>query len=219
MAIALVAHTFANNGTTPVTTPAINTTGANLIVIGVAWENTTPAISDNQSNTYTLVASQNSGTGLGACSLYYCSSPITSASHTFTSTNGTDPTIFVQAFSGAATSSPLDRHNSANTSGSTIQPGSVTPSVANELLVAVAQASSGGGQTLNSVSGGFTITDSGSGGPSSFASGLAYLIQTSAGTANPTFTFSAANTWLSAVIATFKPPSTRVYGFNQPFPA
>lgn len=217
MAFALIAHTTATGSGT--NTPAINTTGANLIIIGVSWETSTPAISDNQGNTYTLIASQNSGGGLGASSLYYCSSPITSASHTFTATSEI-PAIFVQAFSGAASSLPLDQHNSANTtSGSTIQPGSVTPSAANELLVSVAQASSGGGQTLNSVGSGFTITDKEAGGPSVFSSGMAYLIQTSATAENPTFTFSGSNLFLSSVIATFKPPSTQTYSFTMPFPA
>jgi hypothetical protein len=211
MAFSLVAHTSTNT-----TSAGIDTSGANLIVIVLGSDVNTQesasiaAPTDNKMNTYTqLTPAVTWGTGAGGnCSIWYLYSPSVGAGHTFTNnatefaTQGFYSVIAVAAFSGSA-SAPLDQQSTGTTgSGTTVQPGSVTPGSANELLVAGCGFSSIGTISVDS---GFTITDQ----PSSASGGkpmaLAYLIQGAAGALNPTFTntVSGPNT-NGAVIATFK---------------
>lgn len=207
-AISVLAHvcTGGNNLTT-VTTP-INTTGSSLIVvevtsyIGVSG----PSFSDNQSNTWTTLTQQSGSEP--QTQFYYVASPNTNSSHTFTySGSNSFASVCVIALSGTATS-PFDQQNGAITSTSaTGQPGSVTPGQANEIVI-TAVGYNGGGD-VSSINSGFTISDHipfSSGGYE--GSGMAYLIQTSATAANPTFTLTTSVPSITAVIATFKVASS-----------
>ncbi len=95
------------------------------------------------------------------------------------------------AFSGADTVVPFDQQNGVATPTTTTsyQPGSITPSENNEVIVTAI--TSGGGVTSYSIDSGFTISDqfdlSGGG---HFPLGMAYLIQTSAAASNPTWSWS-----------------------------
>jgi hypothetical protein len=90
------------------------------------------------------------------------------------------------AFSGSA-ASPFDVENGFNGSGTTLQPGSVTPSEANELLI-TALAFNGSGSPL-SINLGFTvIEDANFVSGQSYGVGLAYLIQGPAAPVNLTWT-------------------------------
>ncbi len=209
---ALVAHGAAgalssnNNG---VTTAGINTTGANLIVVGVAayGGGTFPGtLTDSLSNTWTILTPQNSG-GSNYAVLYYCYAPTVGSGQTFTYTSSFSfPSIGVAAFSGAI-ASPFDQQNGAvAASGLTIQPGSVTPSVNNEVVLTVF--SDGASGVSFSIDSGFTITDQlqklNNGTNNQEGLGLAYIIQTTAGATNPTWTAGGSST-MAATIATFKP--------------
>ncbi len=125
-----------------VTTPGVNTTGANLIVLGVttyrgAGVTSTPT--DSKGNSYVLVANYTDGAGGAQLAIFYCYAPTVGASHTisYPTVASSFPTIIMKAYSGAS-SSPLDQFtgfgNTGYTGASTIQPGSVTPSTNGQLV-------------------------------------------------------------------------------------
>lgn len=207
MAIALVA----NVALTPPsddggTTGAIDTTGANFIVVAATLDALgTPAISDNKGNSYSIFLSAATGT-FSRERLYYVINPTVGSGHTFTITNtNIHPTICVAAFSGVNTSSTFDVENTNvdNSSGTTIQAGSITPSNNDSLIVAAFGMTAAGSASINS---GYTITDQVSTG-NSWGLALAYLIQTTAAATNPTWTGPTDNSRLATIAAFNSAPS------------
>ena len=203
-----VASTISNstNGNNT-TTSAINTTGANLLLIGFTFftGGSAPVLTDNKSNTWTQLAISSVTGNLGSV-IYYSSNPIVGAGHTFTeSASNTFPTVCVLALSGDAAVSPFDQQNGNNSNGlgSTIQTNSVSPTVDNEVLFTVVAADTAGTDTINS---GFTISNQAAANGNSYNTGCAYIIK-GAGTAgvgvNPTWTNPGSNTEATR-IATFK---------------
>lgn len=211
MTISIIAATgaFLNN-----TTTAVNTTGANLIVIGADDTNFgTP--SDNKGNTYTgsvSISSQSSG------KIWYCNNPTVGTGHTFTP-GGSNGSIQAIAVSGALATGAPDVTNATTWTGDgsttfTESPGSVTPTQNGELCVALYGISipSNTGGTPFSVNSGFTIQgaiDVVSG--SYFGTVLATLVQGTAAAVNPTLTRSnaiGAGAVDNALIATFKATPT-----------
>lgn len=197
----LLSHATAA-GLSTATTGAINTTGASLIVIGIARQaSNADAISDSAGNTWTKLT-ESLATGAVGTVMYYCAAPNTSATHTFTLGSTNAGVICVAAFSGIQTVTPFDQQNGgSNTTGSTLATGSVTPTQNGELLVTMFGFNVAG--TPVSINSGFTITDT-----TNFASGvnyggsLAYFIQTTAGAINPTWTRTGSSSQ-AARIATF----------------
>lgn len=211
MSISLVAHTvYGAPGGGPFTTSAIDTTGANLICVYVSSDTgSSTGMSDSQGNTYTALTTHGT-TNPNAARLYYCLSPTVGTSHTFTYGSTGFPSILVQAFSGVDS---FDSQNgSSATSISTLQTGSVTPP-ANGCLVVTGT----GSQIIpSSINSGFTITDSIQiGGGIHYAGGMAYLIQTSAASVNPTWTYSS-STNAGASIAVFLPVGAILTAQQQP---
>lgn len=209
--ITLGAHTCAGStGGADITSSAINTSGASLLVMFVASYSAValPTITDSKGNTWTPRTRYGPGTALSSSAFFYAENPMVGSGHTFTATGpGVNdfPQICIIAFSGTATSSVYDTENGNNgsTGASSIQPGSVTPSQNNEVVVT-------GFTSINTmtagINGGFTISDQASNVPSQhFGGGIAYLIQTSAAAANPTWTLGE-TVDVSASIATFKAP-------------
>jgi hypothetical protein len=215
----LIAHTSAGSPDTfNVTTSAIDTTasgGADLIVVAVnyyAGGGATYTLSDSASNSWGTAfqsAQYTSGGAHGILDLYYIHSPTTSATHTFTVTAGAGapyPTIAVQAWNGSA-ASPPDQYTGAGTTETnvtSIEPGSITPSQSNELLVCFFKA----GPVLSgspSIDSGFTSIDFfNSDGAHNGTTGSAYLVQGAASAVNPTWSWSSPAGEAAAVIASFK---------------
>lgn len=79
-AITLVAHSDCVTGGASCTTPAIDTTGANLIVVAFSSRYAV-VITDSQSNTWVRVQSS---AGYPYSNFFYVMDPVTSASHIFT---------------------------------------------------------------------------------------------------------------------------------------
>ena len=209
--IGLVAHTYAV-GNTSITTPAINTTGASLIValFGTYFGNPCTALSvtDNKSNSYTSIQyyGVNSGGGGGNVCIWYKANPTVGSGHTFSASGGY-MSLGVMAFSTVITTSPLDVQNGAGTgsSVSSISTGSVTPSQAND--VCIAGGSEYGGDTsisMLSPLAAVTVLDSApSAGGSNVGFGDGYVVQTSATTISTTYTISGSSS-PAAAIACFK---------------
>lgn len=179
------------------TSSGINTTGANFGVIAASFFSGTTTVSDSLGNSWNALSVYAEGN----CKIQLWWSILTSvgAGHTFSIT-GSAGSVGVVTFSGV-NAVPFDSENGNNSSGSgSIQPGSVTPSLDGSVLVTGLDNFTA---TTPSINGGFTSFGAGYAG-GTLGGGIAYLIQTSAAAANPTWTYSSANIE-AASIAVFKP--------------
>ncbi len=195
--------------TNGVTTDAIDTTGVTLLVANVGWyggvDGTVEGtFSDSKSNSWNPLTKRTStSTPYTSNQLFWCIPTTVGSGHTV-SYNGTSifPSIEVQGWSGQ-TASPFDQQSGTGSgTAATIAPGSVTPSEDNELVIA------GLGHENNSagavsIDGGFTADAVAYVGGAAEGSAMAYLVQTSATAANPTWNITNAAP-LAATIATFK---------------
>jgi len=119
------------------TTTSRNTTGAQVVVLGITDNGTGTAPTDSKSNTWTSVGTPAGGESNLATRLWYCALPCTvGTGHTFTF-NGGFGTLIMEAWSGAS-GTPIDQKSAVQTTGSTanVNTTSVTPSVSNELIIA-----------------------------------------------------------------------------------
>lgn len=180
----LVSHADAQaNGSSIATTSAINTTGATLLHACVAGFNQPPnAPTDSKGNTWVLIGSV-VVQGSQQVAAYYVANPTVGTGHTFTENSGNFPYIAASAWSGVKTTSPLDQHSAGAGAGTqTVQPGSITPTVAGELLLACVGSNNGTAWTINS---GFTVYNT------IIVGGIriqaAFLVQTPAVAVNPTW--------------------------------
>ncbi len=134
MAFTLLTHTAAQGTTATVTTAAIDTRGANLIIV-VLDEIGITTLTDSASNTWSTAASIAVNTTLR---IFYVLNPTTSATHTFTqpSVASSFPGIAVACFSGAAAAAVADQVSTGTEStGTTHACGSLTPTVDGELII------------------------------------------------------------------------------------
>ena len=214
MSWTLVAKTSAgsSNGGASVTTSAINCVGADLIVVAVGFYNQVGTLSDSSSNSWTSIGPVEWATD-SKSEIFYCFSPTTSASQTFTFTKVTGniyPSITVLAYSGSKGSGSYDQTNN-NTGGSvtTISTGSITPSVNGSLVIATVAVDVA---SVSSISVG-TIE-----GNQSYASGQCLAeatmdyIQATAAAINPTWTLSQSG-YAATIIVSFEPgTSTTPHG-------
>jgi len=217
MAIALVTSASATNASTA-TTAGITTTGADLLVVVVAYTTAggLPAVSDSKSNSWTGLTAQTSG-AIGTQIFYSIPSSV-GASHTFTvATSGTN-TISAMAFSGAnATQGTPQESGAATGSGTSLAPGSVTPSEDNELVILGVTMGAEEDDTF-AIDSGFTVAEFNSFvSGTNYGSGAGYKVQTTAAAVNPSASWTTA-VLATARMATFKAGSAVVAGFDAPFP-
>jgi len=194
----------ASSNTNGFTSGALDCTGANLLVVTISEfiGGGAGTLTDSHGNTWEKFSSSAAGFGQ-ASEIWYAYNPSVSSSQTFSiSGSGTFPSMCISAWSGAANPA-FDQSNSNTWSGSaTGQPGSVTPSENNELIIAALAGTQDAGTSIN---GGFTIAQNQALVTSfSYGCSLAYLIQTSAAAANPTWTTSDGAQNYAGAIATFK---------------
>jgi hypothetical protein len=180
MAYAFIDSTFATGGAgADVTTGAIDTTGATLLLLGfTAFQDAVVTASDSKGNTWTpLFADVTNDCAVG---VFYVNSatPTVGSGHTFTIAAGNFTSVIPMVFSGSA-ATPAD-NDTADTSASatSLQPGSLSPAENNELFIALGLSLSG---TMQAISGYTTMENDG------FAI-ASYKIQTSGSAENPTFT-------------------------------
>lgn len=192
------------------TTSALGTNGANLIVVTISCYLGPATLSDNYGNTYTALTRRATPTNAYSAQIFYCANPTVdpngTPAHTFTygGTTAQYFTLGVYAVSGA-NSSPFDVENGNidnSVAGTTIQPGSVTPSANGAMLITVGGAALNG--TASTINSGFTYTSDGFDGTGT-CSAQGYLIQSTAGAVNPTFTSGGfVGSPAAAAIAVFK---------------
>ncbi len=170
------------------TTPAIDTTGANLIVVTIAssgWD--IGQLSDSNVNNWTLAVAESPAQFDPGSYIAYCVNPIVGAGHTFSTTAspGVAPAFQVTAWSGSD-ASPLDQTNHAvDSTGPSYSPGSITPSLDGELII-TSFAVAGNGATVFSIDGSYTISDfAGFTNGVNYGGAQAYWVQTAATATNP----------------------------------
>ena len=198
---ALVGTPVAAAGNPAGTTVAYNDVGANLdIICTTQFTPGSATPTDSLGNTWTPLT-QYSGGGSNYGQIFYKYNPTTGSAHTVTF-SGAYSAIEFMAFSGAA-ASPFDQQNGAGGGSiSSIQPGAVTPSQSDELIIA---GNTNGGSSV-SVNDGFTIpsglsfNDVGS---VNLGSACGYLIQGAAAAINPTWSWTGSSNGV-AETATFK---------------
>jgi len=215
----LIAHTFVvcNDGSgfcntnNPTTTPAIDTTGSDLLIAGVTFFATasgagcsTPNVfSDSKSNTWSTAKTvQNNGTADGEFDLFYVHAPTVGSGHTFTYNKECFSSIYILAFSGSVLS-PLDVTNSgSNASNETSQAsGSITPTQSGDLIISGVL----GPSSTAAVDSSITQADPFHAAVSAqnYGTGLGYFAQSTAAPINPTWTWTTPSS-AAALVASFK---------------
>lgn len=188
-----------------VTTAAIDTTGANLIVIAGACGDPGSVITDSKGNTWTPLTEQ-TGTSDIKARLFYAFNPTVGSGHTFTNTQAGDwPSIAVAAYSGAATSPFDDENGTPGSVDPSVETGQVDPTTDGQLIVtSISHLVAINDQF--SIDDGFTLLHqvelvSGQG----LGLAFAHKIQVTAAAENPTWSWaSGSGNAYPAVIATFK---------------
>lgn len=145
---------------TSVTTAAIDTSPCDFIALFVSYYSaslgtTPPTVSDTKSNSYTAGTVYRVLGGIAVCG-YRCEAPAVGSGHTFTA-SGADlfGGIAAVAMSGMASTSYDQETGAASTGGTTRQPGSLTPSQANSVLIAALAYNDNSGGSLG-IDSGFT---------------------------------------------------------------
>jgi len=193
----IISTVAGQGGSSPLTTSAINTTGADILIaaINVFQGSGLGTFSDSNINTWLPVQTQTDTTNSRQeLEVLYCKTPIVGAGHTFSTTASNFGCISVSAFSGSLTSAAqLDQKNSGiqagNGSVTTDQDGSITPGQNNELIyyaVAIDGTTLGATPTVND---GFTVDnffDVQAG--AIFGQCTSYLFQSSKAAISPTLT-------------------------------
>lgn len=201
--ITLLGHLSSDfsNGTNGGTTAGLDTSSADLIVVGISFlTGHEPTVSDSKTLTWTGLTAQNAFGEVGVRIFYTWNVTTGGAGHTFTLTgSGSFSTITVAAWSGSQTASdPFDQQSGAVGSGTTLQPTSVTPGVDNEVVVNVHST-----YTTSAVSIDVTTILEQLTASADYSAALASEIQTTATARDPTWTQS--GSYRTAVAqATFK---------------
>lgn len=194
-----------------VTSGAVNTSTANLLVFGLSYYTGQGCtVSDSKSNTWTGLTISATAAQQRA-RIWYSINPTVGTGHTFTGDGGSVTSyqsLFIQAFSLADISAPFDQENGAEATATTLQTGSVTPTSNNQIIVALLADVAAASQTIDS---GFTITDQQAlSGGVHYGGAMAYLLQGTAAAVNPTWSWGGASLDNCARIATFKTVSAGV---------
>lgn len=207
MSFTLVAQTVQTTGNlNGATTPSVNTTGATLLVVSLAWYSGSggftsgvPTLTDSKGNSWTQRTTTKSSpdTNQSSC-LFDSQSPTVGTGHTFTvAGTASYPSISVVAASGPAQVLAENKNSASSNSATSIQPGSVTPTAANGLVIT---GFNGSGATTASIDSGFTAVYNATSVGASIAGGIAYLIQTAATAVNPTWTTSGSTEMVATIL-------------------
>jgi hypothetical protein len=137
VAFSLVASAVGASGANGSITSAVDTTGADLLILSVSWYaggTTTLSVSDSKFNTWIPLTLRNTATT--AHRLYYAKNPTVGTGHTASAlATGIYAFVALHAYAGADLTAPFDVEAGATaTGGSSLATGSVTPAVAGALV-------------------------------------------------------------------------------------
>lgn len=213
-AIALVDHSITTGtsfNSAGITTTAINSTGASVLVLGIngygATSNQTNnaiTITDSKGNTYLYVPNGNTTPSPGLA-IFYCPNPVTGAGHTVQvqmSDAGSGGYVSLSAWSGTQGLTPLGQiANSGNANiAAPFQASGAIGGITGDLVMSFASGYDGfsGNSALpSSIDTGFTILDTAydhtvAAGGGAAGLSVGYLLQPSNTAVNPTWTMQAA---------------------------
>jgi len=198
------------NGTGSITTPAVDSTGCNLIVINGGWFSGAGTPSDSPANTYVRTAANGDTSGIYSNQVSYVINPTTSASHTF-SFNGSFDVVEVTGWKKTGGTPVFDQQNgtnypSATPNTTTIQPNAVTPTASPSIAIATFTCNDIGGNSPipATVDSGFTISDQQKSSAGTLYSGMAYTNGVGTVSINPTFTMATTLNDINCSIKSFK---------------
>lgn len=192
--------TASTDGGNTVQTPPFNTTPYNLIVVMASFVSGTAPLTDSLGNTWTVISSFGSAQTIV---LYYCYNPITGSNHTFKLTGSTVvyPVIGV-IFAQGAVPSPLEGQTGLVSTGTSIQPGSVTPAENGDLIVSALAGFLASGMVIDS---GFSSSAKTVVGGQNYSAAIGWLSQSTAAPVNPTWSWDGSSQGaLASSIAVFK---------------
>lgn len=209
--IAPVAHATSSAPTAnSTTTDAVDTTGANLCILSTT-QFTVGGVSDSKGNTpWIKLTTQTISSSSTA--LYYFLNPVVGSGHTFTVAGGAAfAGVTVECFSGVKTSSPVDTETGNTATGTTIKPGSVSPSENGELIVT----GFGNTNTITTstigIDSSFTITDKlAYNVATNYGAAMAYIIQGVKTSVDPQWSWTG-SVAVASPIALFKAETPPVY--------
>ncbi len=183
-----VVTNYAVAGDNNTVTATFNTTGVKLLIIGAGWYQGTPTLSNGSSDTTTTKTKYGSGNLFNQIS--YIVNPTASATYTVTLAGGsTFPGLCILALNCSATvSSPFDQDSGAAGSGTSTTrtaAAAAVPTVDNEIVVA--SMTSGLHIYTPTIDSGFStpVVAADGSGVNYF---MSYLIQTTKGSVQPTWT-------------------------------
>jgi len=186
MAISVLASAAAASGdSTNVTTSAIDTTGASLVVVSMTSyrANAAPTMSDNKANSWTILTAYEQSSG-ARVALAYCNNGTFGSGHTFTLSGASSyPAISVIAYSGTDTADSYDSVVGDNN----LSPGTITPANDNSVCVTGMCPSYNPSGVPGLTSGSVVAYQDQS---SSFATAIGNLIQESKAAYDPTWSWS-----------------------------
>ncbi len=203
-AITVLRHRCDSGSSSAATTMAVDMTGATGIVLAITSFQgvASPTPSDSSMNTWTASATAENAAN-EKISMWYVANPSTSAMQTFSVSGVTTfPVVCVVGFSHSKLTAPLDQ-TSTNTTGAdtTLDTGSVTPSEDNEILLVGLAYGPTTGTTVSIDSGFNTPPDNVDYSPgNNFGGAISFLVQSTAGALNPTWTWTAAEKASTAII-------------------
>jgi hypothetical protein len=199
--------------------PTVDSTGADLLVWGhtrrggAGYVEGFGAGTDSLGNlmsSYTKLGPYNNGGDNATVVIYFLRGGTFGAGHTIYYGGGDGSGAdFVAAWSGSA-ASPIDQSAGSASAGnvSTIQPGSITPTMPNELVIALLSDQAYPTDRTHSVDGSMTQLDNIASPDYYYRGMVAYVIQTAAAAINPTFTATGTAKNLAAMIVSFKSTSS-----------
>ena len=195
----------------PLTTGTIDTTGASLIVL-YAYnydDGASATVSDSRSNTWQHLTDQVTFGYEGR--LHYVYQPSAGSGHTFTLSRADgvyQGVLCALALTGSLTTDPADQQSSYGfATYPTIQPGSITPSLNNEIVI-TGVGTNGQYNDAFSIDSGFTLQAQAydTGGLIGHAGAIGYIVQGAASAVNPTWTINdCCGQVMSTSMASFKP--------------
>lgn len=204
MAITVIGHISKVATSSGATTSTLDTTGADTLVFFTSGVPGAFTVSDSKVNTWTALTQWGLAGDEGA-QLYYAKNATVGAGHTFTTSgaNSFSP-VAVLALAGGDLTAPFDVENGTHVLSTTIQPGSITPGSNNEIVIC-GYGGDDTGTAVHSIDSGFTkVEDIAFVGGNSFSIALGYIIQTTAGAVNPTWSGPGSNFTIASGIASFK---------------
>lgn len=207
-----VATTSSTPGSGGGSTSAIDTTGANLLLISVSFysgSTTVLTVSDSKGNIWIPLTLRNAGNA--AHRYYYALDPAVGTSHTVTvSGSAVYPVLTFAAYASADPLAPFEVENGATaTSGTSLATGSVTPAV-NESLIVSGWAGMNAATNPNVDSGMTKTTSQNSSAGVCISGAAAYLVQTIAAAINPTWTWTGTDHVAESIVV-FRPRRSGVW--------